>query len=80
MKGFKNLPSFRQMYMVEDRRWVTLRESHLRCSHGEGKLGFKASETILAVNPSQQVSNNSREVTVAEPYEVVKILGKVNRC
>jgi DNA (cytosine-5)-methyltransferase 1 len=54
----------RQTYMVEDRKWVSLK-SHLTCSHDRPKkLGFAAGDTILA--------DLARAGSVAEPFEVVK--------
>ncbi|KAL2263247.1 hypothetical protein VTK26DRAFT_7594 [Humicola hyalothermophila] len=55
----------RQYYMVQDRRWVTLRRSHMTCSHGRPKLGFRTGDTVLAA-----LSTSS---AFTEPYEVVKI-------
>ncbi|KAK1753079.1 S-adenosyl-L-methionine-dependent methyltransferase [Echria macrotheca] len=72
----------RQLYMVQERRWVTLKESHLRCSHGKEKPGFKTGDTILAMLGSGSYSESSRESSPglatqewdrAEPFEVVKI-------
>ena len=61
----------RQLYEVEHRRWVTLRESHLRCSHSKEKPDYKPGETILAVYPSRLA--DTRDIVIAEPYEVVKL-------
>ncbi|KAK0713121.1 hypothetical protein B0T26DRAFT_648766, partial [Lasiosphaeria miniovina] len=55
----------RQTYMVENRRWVSLQESHLTCSHSYDKFGYNTGDTILAaLSPSDDF---------AEAYEVVKI-------
>jgi len=54
----------RQLYMVEERRWVTLKKSHLRCQHGHQTVDFEAGDSILASLPSD---------LSAEPYEVVKL-------
>ncbi|KAL2151367.1 hypothetical protein VTH82DRAFT_6465 [Thermothelomyces myriococcoides] len=56
----------RQTYLVEDRRWVTLRKAHMVCSHGCEPLGFKTGDTVLAA------LSRSPEASV-EPYEVVNI-------
>ncbi|KAH6847280.1 hypothetical protein B0I37DRAFT_341365 [Chaetomium sp. MPI-CAGE-AT-0009] len=55
----------RQTYMIESRRWVTLKETHMACSHGREKPQFRAGDTVLAVLSKTQ--------TYAEPYEVVKV-------
>lgn len=55
----------RQYYTVEMRRWTTLKQSHLRCTHGPPRLGFKAGETVLAPPSSCD--------KILEAYEVVKI-------
>ncbi|KAL1843575.1 hypothetical protein VTJ49DRAFT_858 [Mycothermus thermophilus] len=55
----------RQLYVTEHRRWITLRKSHLTCSHDRLSLGFKAGDTVLAtLSKSQQY---------ADPFEVVKV-------
>ncbi|KAK4131071.1 S-adenosyl-L-methionine-dependent methyltransferase [Trichocladium antarcticum] len=55
----------RQIYMVESRRWITLRKSHMRCSHGPPRPRHKPGETVLAtLSPVAKFS---------EPYEVVKV-------
>lgn len=55
----------RQTYMVENRRWISLQESHLTCSHSRDRFGYKTGDTILAaLSPSDDF---------AEAYEVVKI-------
>ncbi|KAK4194787.1 putative DNA methylase [Triangularia verruculosa] len=55
----------RQTYIVEHRRWVSLQESHLRCSHGTEKLDFRTGDTVLVhLNLSDKFT---------EPCEVVKI-------
>ncbi|EAQ83224.1 hypothetical protein CHGG_09628 [Chaetomium globosum CBS 148.51] len=55
----------RQTYIIESRRWVTLRKSHMACSHGPEKPRFRAGDTVLAVLFTSQ--------TYAEAYEVVKV-------
>ncbi|KXX76365.1 DNA (cytosine-5)-methyltransferase 1, partial [Madurella mycetomatis] len=55
----------RQTYIVEDRRWVTLQKSHMTCSHGRARLGFKTGDTVLAAIEASR--------PFSEPYEVVKI-------
>ncbi|GAB1317526.1 hypothetical protein MFIFM68171_07736 [Madurella fahalii] len=55
----------RQTYIVEDRRWVTLQMSHMTCSHGRARLGFKTGDTVLAAI--------SASCPFSEPYEVVKV-------
>ncbi|KAK3941323.1 hypothetical protein QBC46DRAFT_431654 [Diplogelasinospora grovesii] len=54
----------RQTYMIEERRWVTLDQSHMKCSHGQERLKYKAGDTVLAAL--------SKPDTVLEPCEVVK--------
>ncbi|KAK4447721.1 hypothetical protein QBC34DRAFT_495826, partial [Podospora aff. communis PSN243] len=57
----------RQIYMVHDRRWVTLEKSQLTCAHGEQEkdVRYKSGDTILATLRSAAV--------FSEPYEVVKV-------
>ncbi|KAK0721513.1 hypothetical protein B0T21DRAFT_317319 [Apiosordaria backusii] len=55
----------RQTYIVEHRRWVSLQESHIRCSHGTEKLGSKTGDTVL-------VRLNSSD-SFTEPCEIVKV-------
>ncbi|KAK3384986.1 S-adenosyl-L-methionine-dependent methyltransferase [Podospora didyma] len=55
----------RQTYIVENRRWITLENSHLRCSHGQERLGFASGDTVLAAI--------SRSDQYTEPYEVIKV-------
>ncbi|KAH8880349.1 hypothetical protein GQ53DRAFT_604392, partial [Thozetella sp. PMI_491] len=54
----------RQTYMVQQRRWVGLEESHMRCDHHGPAARLRAGETILGALSSKQVK--------AEPYEVLK--------
>ncbi|KAK0649393.1 S-adenosyl-L-methionine-dependent methyltransferase [Cercophora newfieldiana] len=56
----------RQMYMVEERRWVSLQEKHLTCCHSREIVRLKPGDTILAtLQPASDV--------FSEPYEVVKV-------
>ncbi|AEO67982.1 uncharacterized protein THITE_2155132 [Thermothielavioides terrestris NRRL 8126] len=55
----------RQTYMVEGRRWVTLKNSHKTCSHDRQRLGFRTGDTVLAALADS--------AAFSEPYEVVKI-------
>lgn len=54
----------RQTYVVESRCWVTLQKSHMMCSHGRERLGFRAGDTVLA-----KISSSN---AFCEPCEVVK--------
>ncbi|KAK0673698.1 putative DNA methylase [Cercophora samala] len=55
----------RQTYIVEHRRWVSLQDSHIRCSHGSEKLSYKPGDTVLVLlNPSDKFT---------EPCEIVKV-------
>jgi len=66
----------RQMYMVEERRWVTLKKSHLACFHGRESIGFKPGDTILATfrSAAEIASGHPAPPDLfAEPYEVVKV-------
>jgi DNA (cytosine-5)-methyltransferase 1 len=55
----------RQTYITEAHRWITLQKSHMTCSHGRQRLGFRTGDTVLAtLSDSQRFS---------DPYEVVKI-------
>ncbi|KAK3290641.1 uncharacterized protein B0H64DRAFT_368033 [Chaetomium fimeti] len=55
----------RQTYIIESRRWVTLKDTHMACLHGREKPRFKPGDTVLAALSKSQ--------TYAEPYEVVKV-------
>ncbi|KAK0625244.1 hypothetical protein B0T17DRAFT_655008 [Bombardia bombarda] len=55
----------RQTYVIEQRRWMTLDKSHIKCDHSKRPpLGFATGDTVL-------VSTLSDEFT--DVYEVVKI-------
>ncbi|KAL2023682.1 hypothetical protein VTK56DRAFT_1396 [Thermocarpiscus australiensis] len=64
-EGAKGEFFVRQAYIVESRRWVTLQKSHMKCSHGREKPGFRTGDTVLATLSA------SDEFT--EPFEVVKV-------
>ncbi|KAK4664949.1 uncharacterized protein QC763_509100 [Podospora pseudopauciseta] len=55
----------RHTYIVKHRRWVSLQESHIRCSHGSEKLGYRSGDTVLVL------LNLSDKYT--EPCEIVKV-------
>ncbi|KAB5526360.1 hypothetical protein GE09DRAFT_470036 [Coniochaeta sp. 2T2.1] len=56
----------RQTYLVEQRRWVTLDESHMTCNHSRTeRVPYKPGDTVLATLASKDVR--------ADPYEVVKV-------
>ncbi|KAH6623610.1 hypothetical protein F5144DRAFT_595741 [Chaetomium tenue] len=46
--GSKGELFVRQTYIIESRRWVTLRDTHMVCSHGPEKPRFRAGDTVLA--------------------------------
>ncbi|KAK0725428.1 hypothetical protein B0H67DRAFT_444140, partial [Lasiosphaeris hirsuta] len=54
----------RQTYMVDDRRWVTLKRSHMMCAHERTQLEYTAGDTVLASPDGDDI---------ATPFEVLKI-------
>lgn len=55
----------RQLYMVEERRWVTLQPTHLQCAHEHKKLGYRIGDTLLVAS--------SDTPGAADPVEVIRI-------
>ncbi|KAB5542364.1 hypothetical protein GE09DRAFT_239913 [Coniochaeta sp. 2T2.1] len=56
----------RQTYQVEQRRWVTLDESHMTCNHSRTeRVPYRPGDTVLATLASKDVR--------ADPYEVVRV-------
>lgn len=70
----------RLTYQVEQRRWVTLQQTHIRCRHEEQQRPeFQVGETVLVLTPGTKVLEPCEILGYEKDYKTTR-LRKLIRC